>query len=101
MYYAVYLVFEGLSFRACSRVIRLFVKRTHKAIWGWYQDIGSDDSFLHRMFRLGRERVSIFAIYETGITIAGMQAFMFLAYEPFEDMVHCDCISHGLQIPYL
>jgi putative transposase len=86
MYYAVYLVFEGLSFRACSRVIRPFVRRTHKAIWDWYQDIGSDASF-HRMFRLRRERVNIFAIDETGITIAGMQAFMFIAYEPFENRI--------------
>jgi transposase-like protein len=36
------------------------------------------------MFRSGRERVNIFALDETGITIAGMQAFMFIAYEPFE-----------------
>jgi putative transposase len=86
MYYAVYLVFEGLSFRACARAIKPFVKRTHKAVWDWYQDIGSDERF-HRMFRLGRERVSIFAIDETGITIAGMQAFMFVAYEPFEDRI--------------
>jgi putative transposase len=50
------------------------------------QEIGSNTSF-HRMFRLGRERVSIFAIDETGITIAGMQAFMFIAYEPFEDRI--------------
>ena len=86
MYYAVYPVFEGLSFRACSRTIRPFVKRTHKAIWDWYQDIGSDASF-HRMFRLGCERVNIFAVDETGITIAGMQAFMFMAYESFEDRI--------------
>ncbi len=86
MYYAVYLVFEGLSFRACARTIKPFVKRTHKAVWDWYQEIGSDESF-HRLFRLGRERVSIFAIDETGITIAGMQAFMFIAYEPFEDRI--------------
>jgi hypothetical protein len=73
IYYAVYLVFEGLSFRACSRAIQPLVKKTHKAVWDWYQEIGEDRSF-HRLFRLGRERVKIFAIDETGITVAGRQA---------------------------
>jgi putative transposase len=86
VYYAVYLIFEGLSFRACARAIEPFVRRTHKAVWDWYQDIGADKSF-HRLFRLGRERVKIFAIDETGITVAGMQAFLFIAYEPFEDRI--------------
>lgn len=39
------------------------------------------------MFRLGRERVNIFAIDETRITIAGMSAFLFIAYEPFEGRI--------------
>jgi len=39
------------------------------------------------MFRLGRERVKIFAIDETGITVGGLQAFLFIAYEPFEDRI--------------
>ncbi|MDH2901860.1 MAG: DDE-type integrase/transposase/recombinase [archaeon] len=86
VYFAVYLVFEGLSFRACARAIEPFVKRTHKAVWDWYQDIGSNKSF-HKLFRLGRERVRIFAVDETVITIAGMQAFLFIAYEPFEDRI--------------
>ncbi len=86
IYYSVYLVFEGLSFRACSRAIRPIVKRTHKAVWDWYQEIGSDASF-HKLFRLGRERVKIFAVDETGATIAGMQAFLCIAYEPFQDRI--------------
>jgi putative transposase len=86
IYYSIYLVFEGLSFRACSRAISPLIKRTHKAVWDWYQEIGSDRSF-QRMFRLGRERVKIIAIDETGITIAGSQAFLFIAYEPFEDRI--------------
>lgn len=86
MYYAVYLVFEDLSFRACARAIKPFVKRTHKIVWDWYQKIGSDESF-HKMFRLGHERINIFAIDETGITISGIQVFMFIAYEPFEDRI--------------
>jgi transposase-like protein len=86
VYFALYLVLEGLSFRTCTRAIAPFVKRTHKVIWNWYQDIGSDKSF-HRLFRLGRQRVKIFAVDETAITIAGMSAFLFIAYEPFEDRI--------------
>lgn len=62
------------------------MNRTHKAIWDWYQEIGSDTEF-HKLFRLGRERVKIFAVDETGITIAGMQAFLYMAYEPFQDRI--------------
>ena len=36
---------------------------------------------------MGRERVKIFAIDETGIIVAGRQAFLFVAYEPFEDRI--------------
>jgi transposase-like protein len=50
------------------------------------QEIGHDESF-HRKFRLGRERVKIFAVDETGIVVAGKQAFLFIAYEPFEDRI--------------
>jgi hypothetical protein len=39
MYYAVYLLFEGLSFRASSRAIEPLVMRTHKAVWDWYQEV--------------------------------------------------------------
>src|SRR5207245_9671913 len=86
MYYAVYLVFEGLSFRACARAIEPFVSRSHKSVWEWYQDIGSEGSF-HRLFRLGRERVNVFAIDETGIRVGKLEAFLFVAYEPFEDRI--------------
>ena len=68
MYYAVYLVFEVLSFRTCSRAIAPFINRTHKAVWVLYQEIGSDNSF-HKLFRLGRERVKIFAVDETGVIL--------------------------------
>ncbi len=86
MYYAVYLVFEGLSFRACSRAIEPFVKRSHKSVWEWCQEIGQDRSF-HRLFRLGRERVKVFAIDETVVKIGKLEAFLFLAYEPFEGRI--------------
>jgi putative transposase len=36
---------------------------------------------------LGCERVKIFAIDETGVIVAGSQAFLFIAYEPFEKRI--------------
>jgi transposase-like protein len=70
MYYAVYLVFEGLSLRACSRAIEPFLDRSHVAIWQWMQEMGSYEK-MHKLFRLGRERVKILAIDETGVKIGG------------------------------
>jgi putative transposase len=86
MYYAVYLVFEGLSFRACSRAVEPFVKRSHVAVWQWCQEIASDNQ-LHKLFRLGRERIKIFAIDETGVNVAGAEAYLFVAYEPFVNRI--------------
>lgn len=86
IYYAVYLVFEGLSFRACSRVIEPFVKRSHIAVWQWCQEIGSYEK-MHKLFRLGRERVKIIAIDETGVKIAGEEGWLFVAYEPFSNRI--------------
>ena len=86
MYYAIYLVFEGLSFRACSRAIEPFVNRSYVAVWQWCQKIGSYEK-MHRLFRLGRERVKIFAIDETGVKIAGEDAWLFVAYEPFANRI--------------
>ncbi|MGI0090460.1 MAG: hypothetical protein ACREBS_02005, partial [Nitrososphaerales archaeon] len=63
-----------------------FVKRTPKAIWDWYQELGSDRS-IAKIFRLGGERVKIFAIDETEITIAGAKAYLLLAHEPFEERI--------------
>ena len=86
IYYAVFVVFQGLSFERCSKTIEPFIKRSPKAIWDWYQELGSDRS-ISKIFRLGRERVKIFAIDETEIIIAGRKAFFFLAYEPFEKRI--------------
>lgn len=36
---------------------------------------------------MGCERVKIFAIDETGVIVAGSQAFLFIAYEPFEKRI--------------
>ena len=36
---------------------------------------------------MGRERVKVFCIDETGIKIGGLEAFLFIAYEPFEDRI--------------
>src|SRR5713226_7779171 len=86
MYYAIYLVFEGLSLRACSRAIEPFIKRSHIAVWNWMQELGSDQSF-HKLFRLGRERVKIFAIDETEVRGSIESAFFFVAYEPFANRI--------------
>jgi hypothetical protein len=74
---------RGLSFRACARAIEPFIARTHKSLWECYQAIGSNKHF-HKLFRLGRERVKVFAIGETAIQIGKADAFLFLAYEPFQ-----------------
>lgn len=66
IYYAVYVVFQGLSFEKCAKAIEPFVKRSPKAIWDWYQELGSDKN-IQKIFRLGRGRVKIFAIDETVI----------------------------------
>ena len=42
---------------------------------------------MHRLFRLGRERVKIFAIDETGVNVAGAEAYFFVAYEPFANRI--------------
>ncbi len=60
-----------------------FHKKDHKAVWVLYREIGSDNSF-HKLFRLGRERVKIFAVDETGVIL---QTFLFIACEPFEDRI--------------
>ena len=87
VYYAVYLVFEGLSFRSCKRAIEPLIKRTPKAIWDWCQDIGSSRGF-HRLFQIhGRRRVKIFAIDDTIIRIGKMQAYVFIALDPFEGRI--------------
>jgi transposase-like protein len=86
VYYAIYLVFEGLSFRACSRAIEPFTRRSHVAVWQWCQEMGSYEK-THRLFRLGRERVKTFVIDETGVNVAGAEAYLFIAYEPFVNRI--------------
>ncbi len=86
VYYAIYLVFEGLSFRACSKAIEPFAKRSHIAVWQWCQEIGSYAE-MHKLFRLGGERIKIFAIDENGVKVAGEDAWLFVAYEPFANRI--------------
>ena len=56
------------------------------AVWQWCQEIGSNER-MHKMFRLGRERIKIFAIDETGVKVAGEDAYLFVAYEPFVNRI--------------
>ena len=50
------------------------------------QELGSDRSF-QRLFRLRRKKVNVFAIDETGIKIGNQDAWLFIAYEPFEQRI--------------
>ncbi len=75
--------FRDCHSRSVRRLLEPFINRTPKAIWDWYQALGSDRS-VHKLFRLGRERIKIFAIDETEITIGGAKAILFLAHEPFQ-----------------
>lgn len=42
---------------------------------------------MHKLFRLGRERIKIFAIDETGVKIGGEEGWLFIAYEPFANRI--------------
>ncbi|MBS7634274.1 hypothetical protein KEJ34_02080 [Candidatus Bathyarchaeota archaeon] len=37
--YGVYLVFEGLGFRAASRALEAFTRRSHVSMWRWFQKL--------------------------------------------------------------
>ena len=50
------------------------------------QELGSAKK-LSRLFRLARERVNVFAVDETGIRVGKLEAFLFVAYEPFEERI--------------
>ena len=78
--------FRGCHSRGVPRQLSHSSRGPPRAIWDWYQELGSDKS-VSKIFRLGRERVKIFAIDETEIIIAGRKAYFFLAYEPFEKRI--------------
>lgn len=86
VFFSVYLVYLGLSFRSASKAIKPFIKRSHKAIWDWYQEFGSDER-ARNIFRLHKERVKLFCMDETCVKIAGKQAYLFVTYEPFVDRI--------------
>jgi hypothetical protein len=68
VFYSVYLVFLGLSFRGASRAIKPFIDRSHKSVWEWYQEFGSNKRF-HNMFRIHKERVKLFLMDDTCVNI--------------------------------
>ena len=76
--YAVYLVFEGLSLRACSRAISPFAVRSHKSVWMWMQQL----SPLEQRFKARRAR--LFLIDETMVQVKGSEAWIWVCYEPFQ-----------------
>jgi hypothetical protein len=78
IYYATYLV----CLKDCLFELRReplshsFIHRSHKSVWEWTREIGSDRSF-QRLFRLGRKKVKVFAMDETGIKVGSRDAFLF------------------------
>jgi hypothetical protein len=82
MYYAVYLIFEGLSLRACSRAIEPYARRSHIAIWNWMLEVGSKlRSFQSYSGWEGKGVNVSFAIDETGIKeVRRFEAFLFLLH---------------------
>ena len=86
VFYSVYLVFLGLSFRGASDAIKPFIKRSHKSVWEWWQELGRHQGF-QNMFRLHHERAKLFLMDETCVKIFGKQAYLFVLYEPFVDRI--------------
>ncbi len=76
--YGVYLVFEGLSFRAASRALEAFARRSHVSIWRWVQWLPP----LERLF-LAR-RVRCFLVDETMVKVGGVEGWVWVAYEPYQ-----------------
>ena len=79
--YAVYLVFEGLSLRACSRTILPFTRRSHKSVWMWMQELAPLDGLL---FNTRRRRTRLFLIDETEVQVGRSEAWIWVCYEPFQ-----------------
>lgn len=76
--YGVYLVFEGLSLRAASRALKPLIERSHIALWRWLQDLAP----LERLFR--PRKVRCFLVDETMVKIHGEEAWVWVAYEPYQ-----------------
>ncbi len=76
--YGVYLVFEGLSFRAASRALEVFTRRRHVSIWCWVQKLPP----LKGLF-LAR-RVRCFLVDETMVKVRRMEGWVWVAYEPYQ-----------------
>jgi putative transposase len=79
MFYALYLVYEGLSFHSAARVIAPLAERSHVAVWKWAQRVGS----LKRLFK-ARRRARCFLVDETGVNVKGLEAWVWVAYEPHQ-----------------
>jgi len=67
--YALYLVTLGLSYRKASNVIKVFVERSHVAIWKWVQIVHG----FRKIFKVNC-RVSVFLLDETAVKVAGKLA---------------------------
>jgi len=76
--YGVYLVFEGLSLRAASRALKPLIDRSHVALWRWIQGPAP----LEKLFR--PRKVGCFLVDETMVKVHGVEAWVWVAYEPYQ-----------------
>jgi len=67
--YALYLVTLGLSYRKASNAIKVFVERSHVAIWKWVQIVHG----FRKIFKVNC-RVSVFLVDETAVKVSGKLA---------------------------
>jgi len=77
MLYAVYMYFQGLSFRAVAACLEDLVSRSHVSVWNWVQRF----SCLNRFFTV--RRVRCFMVDETWVKIGSQEAWLWLAFEPY------------------
>ena len=74
--YALYLYLSGLSLRKDSRAISFFLPRSHQSIWRWLHRFGS----LSEVFHVGRAKIAV--VDERSVNIKGIEAWIWMAFEP-------------------
>ena len=85
MYYAVYLIFEAMAFRACSREIEPFIKRSPGVGLVPEHWIKQGDAQIVQTGKRGGSEY--LRIDETGMNVAGAEVYIFVPYEPFANRI--------------
>ena len=92
MLYGVYLYYCCNSFTRASRALEPYVKRSSVAIWNWLQRLAP----ICDRFDVDRSMVSCIYVDETMVYIKGIQAWVWVAYEPVKKIFLAFRISyHG------